>query len=503
MPDKKHIKQSWLWNLIPVVISCSFIVCSIYAWKGGYLHNETDAFLVSHLSDRSMIEKVLCPHLDSARFYQARELSHLFENIDAHFILWSVDHGFPHFLSIVTYLLLTILSIGFWRFMVDWLGMKKVDAVLLLTLFWTTPCIFLSGPYFRDAKQLTTVFLFFLIFLILKRVFGNLKSMSADLNVGVKKYPGSRLWILTFFLALAACWSDRQGFFLTAAILLIMMFAGLWFKGGRFWIAVTALMAALVLHSIWNYYIGPLLIRHVNDVVVSFEYQKPQWNEFFNNPSIHLWRGLILMTNTLKSMLGNVSSSFCILFVFIAGYTLSRISGTKYPTVIFLMLLIVLLSVMNTFMIMRLPQLVYPSMLTTYYVLPATVLFFTVLMVSVCQALKYNLISRSALRLSIIMIIALNLANLPGQLEMARNYDSGMRGRVEHSRYLLDAIGNLHDMPESGIKKTVPFNYKLVFKNTQFLLNPLETDRNSIRSFVLSSAFFNWLMYRRGSYSGK
>jgi len=142
-------------------------------------------------------------------------------------------------------------------------------------------------------------------------------------------------------------------------------------------------------------------------------------------------------------------------------------------------------------------------MISTYYVLPATVLFFIVLVLSIRPAQKYRLISRWMISLVLLATIASNVMNLPGRFDELKNYDPGMRGRVEHSRYLLDAIRNLKDMPESKIKNPAPFDYQPSFRSTMFLLNPLEMNENSIRSFIYSSVFFNWLLYRKVSSSGR
>src|SRR5688500_751283 len=96
-----------LWLGVLVLMLIAIIYASVNAQNGGWLGGEADMFLVDHLNpDRPLLSKILAPHSHDASQYQARELSHFFENFDAWFINWSVKRKMPHFLSIMSFVFL-------------------------------------------------------------------------------------------------------------------------------------------------------------------------------------------------------------------------------------------------------------------------------------------------------------------------------------------------------------------------------------------------------------
>src|SRR5688572_29532629 len=100
-----------VWTIVLVLMLIVVVFASVKVQKGGWLGGEADMFLVDHLNpDRPFLSKILAPHSHDASQYQARELSHLFENFDARFINWSVKRKMPHFLSIMSFVFLTALS---------------------------------------------------------------------------------------------------------------------------------------------------------------------------------------------------------------------------------------------------------------------------------------------------------------------------------------------------------------------------------------------------------
>ncbi len=272
----------WLWTAAAVFVALGFIAASVIYQKGAWLQYEADLFLVDHLGERTFLSKVISPHIHDAEMYQAREFSHVLEYVDAHFIYWCVTHKLPHFYSIMNYALLFIISLGFWWNATKYLKLDPLIALLLLGMFWSTPCIFMSGVYIRDAKQGTAFMVFFLVCLMVKRI-------AAVPRPGLGKVPAGRigqgaqaiLWLQTFLLGLALCWMDRQGFFLVAAIALTLVFS--WFGPSVPYrgVFLTALAAALVVHSIYAYVIAPPLIERLTGFKVSFEYQKFPLDKLF------------------------------------------------------------------------------------------------------------------------------------------------------------------------------------------------------------------------------
>src|SRR6266545_2786929 len=126
----------WLWTVTAALIPLGFIAASVIYQKGAWLQYEADLFLVDHLSERAFLSKVISPHIHDAEMYQAREFSHVLEYLDAHFIYWCVTHKLPHFYSIMNYVLLFIISLGFWWNATKHLKLDPMIGLFLLGMFW-------------------------------------------------------------------------------------------------------------------------------------------------------------------------------------------------------------------------------------------------------------------------------------------------------------------------------------------------------------------------------
>src|SRR5439155_25389076 len=141
------------WTILLLLMLAAFVFVSVKAQKGGWLSAEADMFLVDHLNpDRPFLSKILAPHSHDAGQYQARELSHTFENFDARFINWSVKHKMPHFFSITSFIFLTALSLVHWRYTTKYLRLDPMVALMLIDLFWTEQSILLSDTFIHVAK---------------------------------------------------------------------------------------------------------------------------------------------------------------------------------------------------------------------------------------------------------------------------------------------------------------------------------------------------------------
>src|SRR6266545_2049132 len=126
----------WLWTAAAVLVGLGFIAASVIYQKGAWLQYEADLFLVDHLGERTFLSKVISPHIHDAEMYQAREFSHVLEYLDAHFIYWCVTHKLPHFYSIMNYVLLFIISLGFWWNATKHLKLDPMIGLFLLGMFW-------------------------------------------------------------------------------------------------------------------------------------------------------------------------------------------------------------------------------------------------------------------------------------------------------------------------------------------------------------------------------
>src|SRR3954471_1231607 len=239
-------ERPFSWTFLAVCLLSVVVLSSIVAHSRGYLQVEADLYLVDHLSDRSFISKVLSPHLNDATQYQARELSYVFDYVDAQFIYLCTTLREPHFLSVTNYLLLFVLSMVHWTRSVHYLKVDPLSALFCLLLFWTAPCIFFSGVYVRTAKPATSLFVLLLAWQVIPALRGNSEHSQTH---SLSRASGS-LWLQTFILTLLACFTDPQGRFLAACIALTLLLLIYFVRPAKGWILFSAIAAAMVLHSI-------------------------------------------------------------------------------------------------------------------------------------------------------------------------------------------------------------------------------------------------------------
>src|SRR3972149_2764404 len=80
-------------------------IFSVFRVQGhGLLHPEALERIPNYLDDRSLFQKVYDIDKNEYGLYQARELSHFFDYIDANFIKLSALVGLPHFYSLAYFI---------------------------------------------------------------------------------------------------------------------------------------------------------------------------------------------------------------------------------------------------------------------------------------------------------------------------------------------------------------------------------------------------------------
>jgi len=149
------------------VLSVFFITLSVLNHHGGFLHIELNEYIPFYLSDSPLLNKLYDSKVTEQGLFRARELSYLVDFFDYKFFELSVKLGYPHFLSLFHYVFSLIISLLLWQFCVKDLELGKLEATLLILLFWTSTYIFLGGILFRTAKigvALISVALFVILY---------------------------------------------------------------------------------------------------------------------------------------------------------------------------------------------------------------------------------------------------------------------------------------------------------------------------------------------------
>jgi len=297
--------QAGLWWGLLIAVVGNILGSSLYVRHGGCLHGETDMYLVVHLSERSFLSKIICPHVADAKFYQCRQLSHVLENLDAHFVYWCYLAGCPHFFSVVTFVLLLSITGLHWRFGVTRLRMDPLTLLLLVALFWTNPNVYLAGMCLRAAKIAAAFFVYAGMCLFLSRMLR--VAGEGGLQIGEPDTP-KRTIFLYASLALAACFSDPQGVFL---VLLLSGGALVWsamLKSKEALLAALAGGAAAGLHTLFRLWLAHVLVRKWCGFESTSAFDQSDPANLHSSALEYLKQGASLSSDTMSFGFGNLQA---------------------------------------------------------------------------------------------------------------------------------------------------------------------------------------------------
>lgn len=492
------------WQIASLLaIFVAFVATSVTIQNGGLLlYGEADWFLIDHnTSERPLWNKILTPHRHDAEQYLARELTHIVEHVDARFIHACTLAGHPHFLSIMTYVFLCGVCFLFWlvarhRQVDQWL------TFLLIALFLTAPPIMLAGSYVRPGHAHAT---FWAVALVLW--------LYVKLKVRFS-------WAITFGLALAMVWADRQGLFM-AVVLIATLVTIQWLRRDplgdekmssiMFRIkAAQAIVAATVLHSIYAALIGPVLIENFTTFKVGANYQGDVISSLIPTIWRNGWAGLLLALNNVCGLVGNVSLGVGAAVVAACCWAFGR--RWWMPLAWF-----VLAAIMYALILFHQTALMWPDLFSTaYYLIFATAMAWLVAAhVITFQSARWdvwdvwdvsNIIHvpfRNYARWIIAGMILGNLGCLPGHLNnMKRGHLSGF---IAGAPFLKEALREAVNQPQQT--NTSSFDIKASMNFTEFkhvMKNPLEYGgKLTAKEFVESSQYLQWVRSERGLTFGK
>ena len=281
------------------------------------MHNEADWYIVDHLSDKPFLVKMICPDGVDAGDFMGRPVSHLLEYVDSHIIYWLYLAGYPSFTSVITIALLASASILFFALGLR-TGVDRWILLLLVTLYWTDPNVFLTGFYCRDAKPAAGFFVFCAVFLMLwnrrdptERITAPEPRPPAAQGGPSPTMPSARPRVRRFFwyflLAAGACFSDLQGVFM------IVMLAGLclgWsviLRDLELAFAGVGGVLAAACQLVYLFVVGPWLVYHFAKLEVTNTFQFHMQDPGMTPVSQNLWDGLMMNAQIVAFWLGNLS----------------------------------------------------------------------------------------------------------------------------------------------------------------------------------------------------
>lgn len=279
------LRRAWIVGVytLPAVLFCH----SVAFWDHGIIDREGMAFVLNYLADRPLLATIFDPSRNDWGAYQARELSYFFDFIDARVFAALLDRGLLLFIPLSGVVgLVAVTAVYLWG-ATRVLRLNSVSAALLVSLFLS--CIVIQAStaiLYRSSKITLSVAFLAILFLV--------TSLVRQTGGGRRASSGKLAGVFLLGLALSMC--DRQGFFLLAALTIIV--ALLWLTarvrkatahGHHLAVTVTCL-GALAVATLYNYVLAPAVVQWANGYVPSFDYQRLPMADLYNwELAEHAW----------------------------------------------------------------------------------------------------------------------------------------------------------------------------------------------------------------------
>ena len=278
---------------------CMVILFLITLYRdGGNLHAESSLFFTNYLDGRSLMQKIFDPVRNDWGCYQARELSYLFDLLDAHFVAFLLKRKIIWFHSICSLLLC-----GMMVFVQQYFTRKFFPGIPGLLVTFISLFFVLSSPvsgldYFRCAKYLTALGLWGAFFA----------------GFAVFRWNKTSAKICFILSLLLMTLSDRQGFYFTAALCgtaaVVMFYQSLQnapVSSTRMRFVVLAPFCITCFGIINNLYLTPAMIRAVNNCDPDFSYQRE-----IAVHGEHFYQGFLFLFGNLGNWFNNFHSSHAV-----------------------------------------------------------------------------------------------------------------------------------------------------------------------------------------------
>lgn len=454
-----------------ILLSCFLAVISIVNSHGGFLGWQMHTELPFYLSDIPLLDKLFNYVVLDDGFYRARELSYFFDFIDAKFVEFSIDHGFPHFLSLTHYLCSIAAGCLIWSFCVNELKYGPLMGIGWLTLFWTSPCIFFSGYSVHKTGKVVVMLLTVILFYFLYKM----AIMSRD-RKDLRISNGG--WFLYSIIILLMAFIDEQGLFLLFTMMIFLFLWQFFVRQKTIYIMMLICLGIISLHGVYRYFIAPNIIFIISGSWPDLTFQTLPIQYYFQNFSHYLPAGFILYLETFRFLIGNVPMSLgltvLILLILTSVFILYKHREwsddyRKFFSLALIGLFIINLSlvIMISLMLLRHPPLLWPSCRRVYYWLPTLAVL--IMTLAIIAGIFYkSKISKYLMLIVMCLGISGNIIALP------RHESIIMQGMdqpsfVQSSKVLLNVFRNhepLNHIKDPFIEKNPVFQYFLYRNKT-------------------------------------
>lgn len=333
-PDKLHPFALRIGRYTrPVLIAAAYllpialIVRAVTFWGRGIIDSEAMEFVLNYLQKRPLLAQIFDPQINDWGAYQARELSYVFDLIDARVFAALLDHHVLLFVPLSGILgLIALSAVYLW-------GARKVFALngvmasMLLSLFLSCIVVQASTPIlYRSSKIILSIALLAFLFYAFSLLQGENRTLTA-LKCAI-------LFLLGLLMALC----DRQGFYylISATFVVLMLWLIAKLRGEsieRGYLRVIFVNAAAIGATIfYNRILAPQLIHALNGYWPNFFYQNLPWSNLLD-PALPA-KAWYLFQQQVSFFFGNVPFLVLAAILAIAGLGIiwkwrSAISGNS------------------------------------------------------------------------------------------------------------------------------------------------------------------------------
>lgn len=233
-------------------------IAPVWFWSGGVLEEEATVFIQQYLDDRGLFRTVLDPSTNDFGTYQARELSYFFDFLDAQvfrgLMAMDVVAFIPATAVAASLLIIGIFHAGTMRLQ----GLPALTSALLLLLFLSNFVYLVTmGMYYRSTKPLLAPVLMATVFHLAGWFDG--------------RRDRTRTAMLVFVAFGLMSLLDRQGYVYAITGASLLAGHAVISRGG--WSVAAAGAAAVVVATVYDFWIGPALVWVANGYAPDRWYQ--------------------------------------------------------------------------------------------------------------------------------------------------------------------------------------------------------------------------------------
>ncbi len=459
---------------IACVLPVALIVHAATFWGRGIIDSEAMEFVLNYLQRRPFFAQIFDPQINDWGAYQARELSYVFDLIDARLFAFLLDRHVFVLVPLSGILgLIAMSAIYFWGARKVF-GLNLVTTCLLLALFLSCIVVQASTPIlYRSSKIILCVAMVAFLFYL----FALLKLSKARVTLS----KTATLFLFGLVMAL----TDRQGFFYlisaTAVVLILWLFAkrreeSIESAHAR---VMGANAAAIIATVFYNRILTPWLVHSLNGYWPDFSYQNLPWSKLFD-PTLP-GKAFHIFQDQIAFFFGNIPFPVLALVVVAASviFFWKRRGITNFAnlTVLWVSLVVVLALIgLLATMIVRHPAVYNVRDHEFWYY---TLTFHVIFLFGITAWLGLMDSERLArfkpvLYGLLIMLIALNLSNYPRQRDAMIHSTGWFDSQFAHSQALV-----------AQFKNDPPRREKLLARsNDSFLDDPEHFLRNVELSYL-------------------